>query len=221
MTPYGLIFDLDGVLADTEALSAQAWRRMFNQLYNLDVEVAHFRQYIGMGTRSIVENVANAYQAQIQFDHAVETALEHFYALLNQAENLAYPGAVELVRASKAHQSWTTAIATSSPTPKAALTLAKAAIEQSLFDAVVTGDMVQRQKPDPDIYLHAANVLGVPPERCIVVEDAINGIRAAKAAGMRCVAVTHSFELEYLFEADAVVPKTADLTLDRLQSLID
>ena len=83
---------------------------------------------------------------------------------------------------------------------------------------MVTGEDVSRRKPHPDIFLEAARRLDVPPEACCVIEDAVNGVEAAKAAGMRCVAVTTSFPAEALAAAGADVVRTAigEITLEDL-----
>ena len=78
---------------------------------------------------------------------------------------------------------------------------------------------VANKKPAPDIFLKAAEQLGVPPAQCVVVEDAVNGVQAARAAGMPCVAVAQSFSAELLRDADAVVPRIADLDVDRLLAI--
>lgn len=86
------------------------------------------------------------------------------------------------------------------------------------FAAVITAEDVVRRKPHPDIFLEAARRLNLPAASCCVVEDAVNGVQAAKAAGMRCVAVTTSFSREVLAAAgaDLVRPGIAEVILDDL-----
>jgi HAD superfamily hydrolase (TIGR01509 family) len=71
------------------------------------------------------------------------------------------------------------------------------------FDRIITGDDVEKGKPDPEPYLKAAKELGVHPEECVVVEDSINGVKSAKAAGMKCIGITNSFPREELERAGA------------------
>jgi beta-phosphoglucomutase-like phosphatase (HAD superfamily) len=80
------------------------------------------------------------------------------------------------------------------------------------WPAVVTAEDVERRKPDPALFLKAAERLGVAPAECTVVEDAVNGIAAAKAAGMRCVAVASTFSAELLVQADLVRTSIAEVT---------
>ena len=78
------------------------------------------------------------------------------------------------------------------------------------------GEDVQNKKPAPDIFLFAANKLGVIPNECTVVEDAVNGVEAARAAGMRCIAVTHTFPADRLRAADLISAKISDIRLSDL-----
>ena len=81
------------------------------------------------------------------------------------------------------------------------------------WDAIVTGDEGLPTKPAPDIFLAAARRLGLQPQECVVIEDAPNGVQAAKTAGMRCVAVTQTFPPECLAEADLVRRNLTEVTV--------
>jgi HAD superfamily hydrolase (TIGR01509 family) len=96
------------------------------------------------------------------------------------------------------------ALATSSRKDKMRMVLAAVGFEH-LFDELVSGDEVTKSKPEPDIFLHAAKKLGVTAEQCIVVEDAVNGVTAAKKAGMKCIAITTTHTKELLKDADIVI----------------
>jgi beta-phosphoglucomutase len=84
---------------------------------------------------------------------------------------------------------------------------------QRQFEVIVTGDQVPRGKPYPDPYHLAAQLLEIPPENCLVIENAPYGIQAAKSAGMRCIAITTSLPKEYLNKADIIVDRLTDITL--------
>ena len=105
------------------------------------------------------------------------------------------------------------AVASSADAIKIEANLRKIGLPRPLWDAVVTAEDVTVRKPAPDIFLEAARRLGVAPARCVVIEDAVNGIQAAKAAGMRCVAVASSFPAAALHQADLVRPRIAEVTL--------
>jgi len=206
--PFGLIFDMDGVLADTEALIARASIAMFRELYGLELEPEDFCPYIGTGAVRYVEGPAEDAGIQLRdLDEAIEKRHQNFGALLEAGECKPCPGALELVHAVAAtNGAWKLAIATSSPLDK--------------FDVIVNGDMVTHKKPHPEIYLKTAEELGLPPARCIVVEDAVSGVQSAKAAGMQCIAVTSSFSKEDLAAADAIVASLEEVTVETLRGMV-
>jgi HAD superfamily hydrolase (TIGR01509 family) len=109
---------------------------------------------------------------------------------------------VEFVHACRA-RGLKTAVATSADRVKLEGNLREIGLPADRFDACITGDDIVRKKPDPEIFLKAAAAVGLPAGRCVVVEDAPNGIRAAKAAGAGCIGVTSSFPAERLREAGA------------------
>ena len=91
----------------------------------------------------------------------------------------------------------------------------------SLFDVILEAHDSRQSKPDPEIYLTAANALGILPAECIAIEDAPNGVQAARAGGFACIAVTNSAGAEDLAGADLVVPALAGLSLDDVRSQIE
>jgi HAD superfamily hydrolase (TIGR01509 family) len=121
------------------------------------------------------------------------------------------PGAVEAVRRISAH--WPLALASSSNRELIDAVLEAGGLS-SLFEATVSSEEVARGKPAPDVYLEAARRLGRPPERCAAVEDSHNGIRSAKAAGMRCVAIPNPH-----FPPDQEALAAADIVLSSLDEL--
>lgn len=128
----------------------------------------------------------------------------------------AFPGAVELVGACR-RAGFACAVASSADRIKVDANLNQIGLPAGGWQAVVTAEDVERRKPDPALFLKAAERLGVSPAECTVVEDAVNGVAAAKAAGMRCVAVATSFPAEKLAQADLVRPAIADVTLADLR----
>jgi beta-phosphoglucomutase-like phosphatase (HAD superfamily) len=110
---------------------------------------------------------------------------------------------------------WKQSIASSAPRQNVDMMLRVAGIEGCL-DAIVSADDVTRGKPDPQVFLKAAEKLGVPPDRCIVVEDAAAGIEGARRAGMRSIGVTKNGRLP----ADVFVTSLADLPPDAFERLL-
>ncbi len=211
-----VIFDMDGVLADTESLIADATIRMFQDCYGVALTVEDFRPFIGTGAVRYVEGPAEAANIKINLDEALRVRHDNFVALLEQGACKALPGAIELVNAIADHDTLRLGLATSSPQAKAEETWRAIALPSERFDALVSGDMVTHKKPHPEIYLHAAQKLCIDPSACVVIEDALTGVTAAKAAGMRCVALTSSFSRDALHEADQVVDSLLELSAEAL-----
>ncbi|MEA3401714.1 MAG: HAD-IA family hydrolase [Armatimonadota bacterium] len=216
---WAVIFDVDGVVADTETLNARASVMMFDELYDTQVQPEDFRAFVGTGDERYVEGVAEKYGVEIDTEAAVERRKENFFTLLEKAPLPAMPGVMEIVQAAQVAADVRIAIATSGNQDKQFPVIEGTGLKLEWFDAVITGDDVTRKKPDPQIYLITAERLGVPPERCVVLEDAPAGVGAAKAAGMACVAVTSSVSAESLQEADLVVDSLAQVGLGALRKL--
>lgn len=217
---FGLIFDMDGVLADTEPPCAEAAIAMFRDLYGVEAKVPDFAPFIGTGAVRYLEGPAEAFGIQIDTSRAVDYATEQFIALLGQSGDISFPGIHTLIAAAHADPAWKLAIATSSPENKARPTLQAARIDLAHFDAFINGDMVEKKKPHPEIYLTAAAAIGLPPAHCVVIEDAIEGIKAAKAAGMRCIALTNSFPAGHLTGADLILPSATEISLEVLYAVL-
>lgn len=220
MMVWALIFDVDGVVADTEALNARASVLMFQELYGVTVQPEDFRPFVGHGDERYCEGVAEKYGVTIDTQAAVDRRAANFFRLLQDEPLPASPGVLALVTAARHDPEVKLAIATSGQKAKQFPVITGAGLKLEWFDAVITGDDVTRKKPDPQIYLLTAERLGVPPERCIVFEDAPAGVQAAKSAGMRCVAVTSTVTADELRAADLVVDSLAELTLAQLRALV-
>jgi beta-phosphoglucomutase-like phosphatase (HAD superfamily) len=108
------------------------------------------------------------------------------------------------------------AVASSVDAIKVRANLEKIGLPIKFWDAVATAEDVKNKKPAPDIFLSAAAKLGVTPQECVVVEEAVNGVQAAKAAGMRCVSVSTSFPADRLRGADLVKARMLDVLLSDL-----
>lgn len=183
-----VVFDMDGLLLDTERLSRRSWIASGADL-GLDIPISALTAIIG-GRRNSVEAT---FRAELGDDFPVDALYErhavHYYANLNSAsaESLRKPGVLALL-------DWMDsvgmrrAIATSTLTAGAAKKLALSELS-TRFDIVVTGDQVAHSKPAPDIFLEAASRLGVPPEHCVAFEDSDLGMLSALSAGMRVIGV--------------------------------
>jgi beta-phosphoglucomutase len=212
-SPRAVIFDMDGVLTDSEPLINASAVAAFREL-GLAVEPGDFLPFVGAGEDRYLGGVAETHGYQLDLASLKRRTYE-IYLDLVPSQLGAFPGACELVRACRA-AGLKVAVASSADRIKVEANLRKIGLPPESWDAVITGEAVANKKPAPDIFLRAARELGCSPAECVVVEDAVNGVQAAKAAGMPCVAVAQSFDAEFLRDADAVVSRIADVDLATL-----
>lgn len=193
-----ILFDLDGVLVDSTPVIERQWRR-WATLRHVDMAAI---QAIWHGRRAfeIIAEVAPHLDVDEESRWMREAEAEDVEGVIEQ------PGAGALLQ-SLPTGSW--AIATSGPRPVATARLNAVGLPIPL--QFVTGDDVRNGKPHPEPYLLAAKKLGIPPERCVVIEDAVAGVEAALAAGAQVIAVPTSHAADELKNASAIVPRLADL----------
>jgi beta-phosphoglucomutase len=205
-----VVFDMDGVLTDSEPLINAAAVAMFREL-GLQVQPEDFLPFVGTGENRYLGGVAEKYAFPVDVASAKRRTYE-IYLELVPIQLHAFPGAVELVRRCRASR-LKVAVASSADRIKIDANLERIGLPPGEWDAIVGAEDVVRRKPAPDIFLAAARLLELVPGECVVIEDAVNGVQAAKAAGMRCVAVAQSFAPQELWQADLVRAGIADITL--------
>ena len=208
-----VIFDMDGVLTNSEPLINSAAIAMFKEK-GLTVQPEDFLPFVGTGEERYVAGVAEKYHFPLDAAAAKQRTYE-IYLDLVPPQLEAFPGVHDLVRKCR-RAGLRLAVASSADKIKVVANLKKIELPPESWDAVVTGERVEHKKPAPDIFLTAARDLRVPPAQCVVVEDAVNGIEAAKAAGMRCIAVAQTFPAERLQAADIVRDRISDVRLSDL-----
>jgi len=180
----------------------------------LTVRPEDFLPFVGTGEGRYVGGVAEKYNFPLDPEAAKRRTYE-IYLTLVPSQLKAFPGAQELVRACR-KAGLLVSVASSADEIKVSANLKQIDLPMDFWDAIVTGEDVKNKKPDPDIFECAARKLGVQPSECVVVEDAVNGVEAAKAAGMRCVAVATTFPAEKLRAADVVRESIAQVRLSEL-----
>ena len=184
-----VIFDMDGVLTDSEPVINAAAIAGLRE-YGIDPKPEDFHPFVGMGEDGYIGGVAARYG--LTYAPEMKRRVYEIYLDILPGMIRAFPGVRELLQSLMARDI-RLAVASSADRVKVEANLGAIGVGLAWFGAVVVGEDVERKKPAPDIFLAAARRLGVPPAACCVVEDAPNGVRAAKAAGMRCVAVEQSF----------------------------
>lgn len=195
----GVLFDMDGVLSDSEQFICKAAIMMFSEL-GVTVQPEDFKPFTGTGENSYLGGVAEKYNLTIDIEK-VKARTYEIYTDIIRGNLKPLPGASSFVR-SCIERGFRIAVATSADEIKMKANLEEIGIPEKLFNATVNGLEVQNKKPSPDIYIAAAEKIGLKPEECLVLEDAVTGIKAAKSAGCRCLALTTSFDASMLEEAD-------------------
>lgn len=216
MAIEGVLFDMDGVLVDSEAFIARAAMAMLAERYGIRATREDFLPFVGTGEERFISGVAAKHGVSLDVESDKARTYELYFEVI-RGELREVPGAAAFVRECRA-RGLKVAIATSADRRKVEANLREIGLSEADFDAVVDGLEVERKKPFPDIYLEAARRLGLAPGRCLVVEDALTGVRAAKAAGCPCLGIGGSFteaELRaagaYWFAGDLLGPPPAAL----------
>jgi HAD superfamily hydrolase (TIGR01509 family) len=204
---------MDGVLTDSEPLINAAAIAMFKE-QGLEVQPSDFLPFVGAGENRYIGGVAEKHHFPLDLAAAKRRTYE-IYLQLVPRQLKAFPGATDLVRVCR-QAGLRLAIASSADEVKIVANLRHVGLPPDTWDAVVTGEDVAAKKPAPDIFLSAATNLGLAPGEYVVVEDAVNGVQAAKAAGMRCVAVAQTFPAAQLQGADVVRQDIATVLLTDL-----
>lgn len=181
-----IIFDMDGVIFDSERLIMRCWIKIGEKYGIPDIEKT-CRACIGINRQATEAVFYRRYGRGFEYDKLRHEAADMFFASLENGVLPVKKGARELL-GYLARKSVPTAIGSSTKTDIIKKELADAGLIE-YFAEIVGGDMAPRSKPAPDIFLLAAKKLGIPPENCLVIEDSHNGVRAAAAAGMRCIMV--------------------------------
>jgi len=204
--PRAVIFDMDGVLLYSEPFIEQAITQMFSEK-GLAIYKEDFIPFVGTGEGFCIKGIAAQYGFSLDVEGAKKEAYRIYYRLIR--DNLkALPGAFDFIDKCRGLGK-KLAIASSADMEKVRANSRAVGLDLGLFDAIVTGELVTNKKPSPDLFLLAAEKMGVEGSECLVIEDAINGIAAAHRAGSRCLALTTSFTADELIDAEWV---TADLT---------
>ncbi len=215
---HGVIFDMDGVLVDSYKAHQESWRRLGREA-GFEMSEAQFVATFGRTSREIIADFwphLATTQAQVA---AFDARKEELFRAILEADFPAMDGAGELIDALHA-AGYSLAIGSSGPPENVALVIQRLGRREK-FAAVVTGMDVTRGKPDPQVFLLAAERLGLPRERCLVVEDAPTGVAAAKAAGMKCIGLaTPPRDPAVLVQADRVVSSLRQLSPGAIRRIV-
>lgn len=215
MKNIGCIFDLDGVIVDTATYHYQAWRKLAQEL-GFDFTEKQNERLKGisrMESLRILLEIGGLTKSESDMNTLAAQKNEWYVEMINQMtpDNL-LPGALSFLKELKAAA---VPLALGSASKNAGLILEKTALK-NIFDVVVDGNMVSSSKPDPEVFLKAAEGLFLEPKFCVVFEDASAGIEAAKNAGMKSIGIG---DPENLSLADKVFPGLHAINISNLTAV--
>ncbi len=195
-----IIFDMDGVLIDSEHAITLAALEALKKGWNINAKYDDFKQFTGMGENKFIGGVAEKYGVNYSFD--MKDAAYKIYCD-TALERVTVYGWSKSLTQSLVNAGCKIAVASAADAVKVRCNISCIGIDTALFSAIITGSDVTKHKPDPEVFLLAAQKAGEAPAVSLVIEDAVSGVMAAKAAGMKCIAITSSFERQALAGAGA------------------
>lgn len=214
-----IVFDFDGVIADSEPLHLRSYQAILEPHgVTLDTKT-YCERYLGFDDLGALRMIAQDYGlllADEEIELLMEAKTRHFEAIVSGADVL-YPGAAACARALA--EVWPVGVASGAVRHEIELMLKGAALSGT-FKFIVAAGETDRTKPAPDPYLRAAELHGVAPASCVAIEDSHWGLQSARTAGMRTIAITHTYARDTLIpHADVVVDSLGEITPDFVRGL--
>ena len=209
------IFDLDGVIVDTAKYHYIAWKRLADDLgiHFTEKDNERLKGVSRMASLEIILEIGNVVLDEAKKEELTSLKNKWYVDYINRmTPEEILPGSLEFIRELKKAN---ISVAIGSASKNTPLILERVNLK-SLFDAVADGNNVHKAKPDPEVFLTAAGMLGVKPENCVVFEDAEAGVEAALNAGMKCVGIGSS---ETLSKAHLIVKGLNQMNINKLQVL--
>ncbi|HBG27473.1 MAG: hypothetical protein A2Y10_02770 [Planctomycetes bacterium GWF2_41_51] len=211
--PYGIIFDMDGVLLDSEPFIIKAASQMFAEK-GLTVLPQDFHPFTGTGEDRFLGGVAETYNFPLDLPQAKKRTYDIYLEII-KGDLEPLNGVREFIAKCR-KMNKKIAVASSADWRKVKGNLDEIKIPAEIFDAVLAGNDVKNKKPDPEIFLLAAKRIDLNPKDCLVIEDALSGIKAAKAAGCKCLGITSSFTSAQIPGADFYAPDLANVPAEAI-----
>ena len=213
---YGLLLDFDGVVVNSEPLYEKAMNIQFKK-YGIQVEAEDWLFFKGKDAKAVFSYIHDKYDAQIDID---KMRADYGVDLFKEFKiNMRFiPGFVEFYHSCL--DEFSDLIITSTSREVMDWTFENVPVD-NIFSGMITSSEVENTKPHPEPYLKGAEKIGIPIEKCIVIEDSVNGIRAGKASGAKVIGITTTFPAEVIHEADLIVNSYDELSPEILKELIE
>jgi beta-phosphoglucomutase len=209
------IFDMDGVLVSTEIYHYKAWKRLADSI-GISID-EHFNEQLKGVSRAVCIDLilahGNVKKTQIEKEQLAAQKNQWFLEYIEHiSPQDVFPGVIEFLTDLRANGF---KMAIGSASKNAPLLLEKMQIAH-YFDAIVDGNTIEKAKPNPEVFLKGAQQLGIAPSACVVFEDALSGVQAAKSAGMYCIGVGSK---EHLTLADECISSFTEMTVKRIKQI--
>lgn len=215
---FAVIFDMDGVLIDSNPYHKEAWLQ-FTEKYKVELKEEEVAEKIFGKTNTNALRDVFGKEFTPEENEKMGEEKEAIYRELHSKDLAPMEGVKHFLEMLKQHQI-PTAVATNAPTSNLDFIMDKTGL-RPYFEVAIDSGSVKKGKPDPEIYLKTAEQLGVAPERCIVMEDSVPGAEAGIRAGMKVIAITTSHSKEEFSQTDLVIDTFEELSFEKLVSLFD
>lgn len=218
MESAGILFDYNGVLVDDEHLQHQAMAETVAE-YGVELTDRLYNDFcLGRTDGEGFKNIRNAFLQliDIPLDQLIANKVTHYQRIVREG-SIMYPGIQDTI--GKLAEDCELGVVTGALRLEVEPVLKEAGLF-NFFTCVITADDVSRGKPNPEGYQKGTQALGIPQENIVVIEDTPNGIRAAKAAALTCIAVEHTVHRDQLGDADKIYAKVTDITAETIHNLL-
>ncbi len=214
---YSVIFDMDGVLADTGPIHFDSWVKMANEIgYHFNKEL--FKKTFGVQSPTIVRKLVGD-RIEQELVEKWAALKEQYYREMVKGKLKPLPGVKQIIQELKSF-GFKLVVGTSAPRENVELLINALQLKED-FDVLITAAEVKNGKPAPDVFLISAEKLKIEPKNCLVIEDAPVGIKAAKRAGMKSIALTTTHEKSELFNADLIVKDLSEVSVQDIMLLLN
>ncbi len=193
------IFDMDGVIVDSEPLHEESFLKVFQNLGYSNKHGIHFPDFYGTSDRTVWEAFIDKHHPKIHINKLMLLRERHLIELLRDKKPI-FNGVLPLIQSLSAY--YPIGLASGS-IHRIIDEVLKMDNLQQYFRCIISSEDVSMPKPSPEIFLLAAKKLSTEAKYCCVIEDTINGVKAAKAAGMKVIAITNTFSIEQLMQSGA------------------
>lgn len=214
-----VIFDFDGVIIDSNGIANEIFLNVIKKNLGLKEDLEEFTKMVGLRFEQRIELIAQKFNLEItqeRINQIMKDGIEA-YREIHLEQVLVFPGAKELIQ-TLYKNGFKIALGTNGSRIPVIQKLEHLDIKK-YFSSIVTANDIDKLKPYPNMFLKNAKELGVKPNECVVIEDSITGISAAKSAGIKVIAVQTTLSKDQLFEADLVVESIKEISLEQIKNL--